>query len=179
MQHSIPKGQQLLRRGFRNSLPPRATGGQSMRISVTDLSSFLDDRQQSDVCIGVPSNQGNLSRVLLRQRLTMLSAIEHAGLLAEKLADEHDETVLSPTLHPSSVHVVPCPDGCQVWLDYDLSARTRNRSHAVVMRRLTLLIWVRQESGQPLSMQSPVVPRSADAHLPTSGLPSGDQPQDE
>ncbi len=146
---------------------------------MTDLPSCLDDRHQSDVCIGVPSSQGNLSRVLLRERLTMLSAIEHAGQLAEKLADEHDETVLSPSLHPSSMHVVPCPDGCQVWLDYDLSARTRSRTHAVVMRRLTLLIWVRQESSQALSMQSPLVPRSADAHLPTSNAPSLDQRHDD
>lgn len=160
----------MLRRGFRNSVPPRASGGPSTRISVTDLPSFLDDRQPIDICIGVPSSQGNLSRVLLRQRLTMLAAIEHAGQLAERLAEEHDETVLSPSLQPSSVHVVPHPDGCQVWLDYDLSARTRSRTHAVVMRRLTLLIWVRQDASS-MSPTSPLLARDAASEHAPSGSP--------
>ncbi|HNK46343.1 MAG TPA: hypothetical protein PKI49_03075 [Pseudomonadota bacterium] len=163
----------MLRRGFRNSFPPRASGGPPTRISVTDLPSFLDDRQQSDVCIGVPSNQGSLSRVLLRQRLTMLAAIDHAGQLAERLAEEHDETVLSPSLQPSSVHVVPHPDGCQVWLDYDLSARTRNRTQAMVMRRLTLLVWVRQDSAS-MSSPNPLLTRdAAPDHAPIDSSSAG------
>ena len=108
-------------------------GQSKAMISLSELPSLLDDRQPSDVCIGVPSSQGNLLRVLLRQRLTMLTAVDRAGELAEQLAGAHDETVLSRDLQPSAVHVVATSDGCQVWLDYDLGLRTHR--HPKVVRR--------------------------------------------
>lgn len=149
MQQYIPKGTTLLRRGFRNSAPPRAPGQPKALVSLAELPSLLEDRQLSDVCIGIPSNQGNLLRVLLRQRLTMVEAVARAGELAEQLAGEHDETVLSRSLQPSAAHLAACSDGCQVWLDYDLGTRTV--PHPKVVRRLTLLLWVRPDPSMPLS----------------------------
>lgn len=135
----------MLRRGFRNSVPPRAPGLPHTMISVTDLPSILSDRQPSDVCIGLPSSQGHMLRVLLRQRLTLLAGIDKAGQLAEQLAQEQDETVLSRELLPSAVHLFTSEEGSQVWLDYDLGLRTH--PHPRVVRRLTLLLWARPDSS--------------------------------
>ncbi len=142
----------MLRRSFRNSVPPRATGLPPTRLSLTELPSLLADRQLSDVCIGLPSSQGHMLRVLLRQRLSILSAVEQAGVLAEQLAGQQDETVLSRELQPSAVHLVACADGCQVWLDYDLGSRLH--PHPKVVRRLTLLLWVRPDPSLAISSPS-------------------------
>ena len=141
----------MLRRSFRNRVPPRATGLPPTRLSLTELPSLLADRQLSDICIGLPSNQGHMLRVLLRQRLSVLSAVEQAGVLAEQLAGQQEETVLSRELQPSAVHLVACGDGCQVWLDYDLGSRMQ--PHPKVARRLTLLLWVRPDPS--LSIANP------------------------
>ena len=114
-------------------------------ISVTDLPSILADRQLSDVCIGLPSSQGHMLRVLLRQRLTLLAGIDLAGQLAEQLAQEQDETVLSRERLPSAVHLRTSDEGSQVWLDYDLGPRTH--PHPRVVRRLTLLLLARPDSS--------------------------------
>ena len=90
-------------------------------------------------------------RVLLRQRLSILSAVEQAGVLAEQLAGQQEETVLSRELQPSAVHLVAGADGCQVWLDYDLGSRMQ--PHPKVARRLTLLLWVRPDPS--LSIANP------------------------
>ncbi len=100
-------------------------------------------------------------RVLLRQRLSLLGAIEQAGVLAEQLASEQQEMVLSRELQPSDVHLVACADGCHVWLDYDLGSR--GHSHPKVARRLTLLLWARPDPS--LSIANQRVAR--ESHQPT------------
>lgn len=134
----------MLRRTFRNSGPPKNQN--TARISYTELPQWVDDREEHDVCIGLPSNYGSLSRVLLRERLHLRDAIEQAGVLAEELAAERDETVLAPEQAPSAIHVVACADGCQIWLDFDLGSRIKKPTHPVLGRRLTLLVWVRPAS---------------------------------
>lgn len=157
-------------------MPPRAMGQPKAMISLSELPSLLDDRQPSDVCIGVPSNQGNLLRVLLRQRLTMLTAVDRAGELAEQLAGEHDETVLSRDLQPSAVHVVAASDGCQIWLDYDLGLRTHR--HPKVVRRLTLLLWIRPDPNLMLSETPSTHSRSSEPRVEAE-LSALDQHRDE
>jgi hypothetical protein len=85
----------------------------------------------------------------VRQRLSILSAVEQAGVLAEQLAGQQEETLLSRELQPSAVHLVACADGCQVWLDYDLGSRLH--PHPKVVRRLTLLLWVRPDPSLSIS----------------------------
>lgn len=152
----------MLRRGFRNSVPPRAPGLPHTMISVTDLPSILADRQPSDICIGLPSSQGHMLRVLLRQRLTLLAGIDQAGQLAEQLAQEQDETVLSHERLPSAVHLLTSEEGSQVWLDYDLGPRTH--PHPRVVRRLTLLLWARPDhSLSQVAVSRSDAPRSSAA----------------
>jgi len=135
----------VLRRSFRNSLPPKPSQPTGARISATDLPLFFEDQTENDVCIGLPSDYGGMAKVLLRQRLTLREAIEQAGHLAEDLAAEHDERVLTPEQQPSAMHVVPCPEGCQIWLDYDLGAKTKRSSYPYFVRKITILLFVKHE----------------------------------
>lgn len=125
---------------------PSAKGLIALR-DLDDVASF-DDGQVLDVSIGLPGSGSCVARVLQRLRVTLPEAVRRAGELADHVARDTAEVIVSRGRRPSAIHLEDGTDGCAVWLDYDLGPL--GQTHPRVLRGLRLLITARRPT-QPVA----------------------------